>query len=169
MHMVGKRHSSYLLLYVLLSLLWNYCSLYLIRVPFSHQKKHGIRPSLLSHVIMMISLIVYALHRLIQSSDDVTTSVQHTSEHEDYPSISIMTALRVPGVIPYSICLFFSKLVAYAFIFWLPYYLKQSAGYSSDEAGNWSVIYDVGGVLGGIIAGYVSDRLAMRGVVSFVM
>jgi sugar phosphate permease len=31
------------------------------------------------------------------------------------------------------------------------------------------VVYDLGGVIGGMIAGYTSDKLAMRGVVSFVM
>ncbi len=53
------------------------------------------------------------------------------------------------GVIPYSMCLFFSKFTAYAFIFWLPYYLTR-VGYDKAVANNLSTIYDVGGVFGGM-------------------
>jgi OPA family glycerol-3-phosphate transporter-like MFS transporter 1/2 len=72
--------------------------------------------------------------------------------HDEYESISFMFALRVPGVLEYSACLFFSKLVAYAFMFWLPYYLS-SLNYSDTAAGNISVTFDIGGVAGGILAG----------------
>ena len=77
--------------------------------------------------------------------------------HDDYESISFAQALLVPGVIAYSACLFFSKLVAYAFIFWLPFYLS-SLDYSDTAAGNVSTVYDIGGVAGGIIAGYASEK-----------
>ena len=35
--------------------------------------------------------------------------------HSSYPSISFLQALLVPGVIEFSMCLFFSKLVTYSF------------------------------------------------------
>ena len=38
-------------------------------------------------------------------------------------------ALMIPGVVEYSLSLFFIKLVCYAFTYWLPYYLG-SQGYS---------------------------------------
>jgi len=106
-----------------------------------------------------------------EASEQLGLDPQEIKQHENldsYPSISLWQALLVPGVVAYSICLFFSKLVAYSFVFWLPFYLDH-IGYGKDSAGNWSVIYDVGGVVGGIIAGYASDRLGKRGIVSFVM
>lgn len=38
--------------------------------------------------------------------------------------ISIWEALRIPGVILFALALFFCKLVAYTFLYWLPYYLN---------------------------------------------
>ena len=35
-------------------------------------------------------------------------------------------ALRIPGVITFSLCLFFTKLVAYTFLYWLPFYIERT-------------------------------------------
>ncbi|KAK1324576.1 putative glycerol-3-phosphate transporter 1 [Acorus calamus] len=63
---------------------------------------------------------------------------------------------------------FFSKLVAYTFLYWLPFYISHTAiegEYLSDStAGNLSTLFDVGGVVGGILAGHISDRLNARAI-----
>ncbi|CAL5429597.1 unnamed protein product [Camellia sinensis] len=41
-------------------------------------------------------------------------------------SIGLFEAFLIPGVIPFALCLFFSKLVAYTFLYWLPFYLSQT-------------------------------------------
>ncbi|KAM1024430.1 hypothetical protein ACFX13_038433 [Malus domestica] len=41
-------------------------------------------------------------------------------------SIGLIQACTIPGVIPFALCLFFSKLVAYTFLYWLPFYLSQT-------------------------------------------
>lgn len=41
-------------------------------------------------------------------------------------SIGLLEAFQIPGVIPFSLCLFFAKLVAYTFLYWLPFYLSQT-------------------------------------------
>lgn len=41
-------------------------------------------------------------------------------------SIGLREACLIPGVIPFALCLFFSKLVAYTFLYWLPFYLTQT-------------------------------------------
>lgn len=41
-------------------------------------------------------------------------------------SIGLLQACLIPGVIPFALCLFFAKLVAYTFLYWLPYYLSQT-------------------------------------------
>ncbi|KAF0025997.1 hypothetical protein F2P81_020734 [Scophthalmus maximus] len=46
---------------------------------------------------------------------------------ESEPSaISFMGALRIPGVIEFSLCLLFAKLVSYTFLFWLPLYITKA-------------------------------------------
>lgn len=41
-------------------------------------------------------------------------------------SIGLVEACLIPGVIPFALCLFFAKLVAYTFLYWLPFYLSQT-------------------------------------------
>lgn len=45
-------------------------------------------------------------------------------------SVGLLEACMIPGVIPFALCLFFSKLVAYTFLYWLPFYLSQTGTYS---------------------------------------
>ncbi|XP_017229800.1 putative glycerol-3-phosphate transporter 4 [Daucus carota subsp. sativus] len=81
-------------------------------------------------------------------------------------SVHLIEACAIPGVIPFALCLFFSKLVAYTFLYWLPFYLSQTAiggeYMSVRSAGNLSTLFDVGGIVGGILAGYISDKLKAR-------
>ncbi|KAJ6804558.1 putative glycerol-3-phosphate transporter 1 [Iris pallida] len=81
-------------------------------------------------------------------------------------AVGFIEAWRIPGVAPFALCLFFSKLVAYTFLYWLPFYISHTAvngQYLSDSvAGNLSTLFDVGGVVGGILAGHLSDRLDSR-------
>ncbi|XP_059299193.1 putative glycerol-3-phosphate transporter 4 [Lycium ferocissimum] len=81
-------------------------------------------------------------------------------------SVGLLDACLIPGVIPFALCLFFSKLVAYTFLYWLPFYLSQTAiggeYVSVKSAGNLSALFDVGGIVGGILAGHLSDKLDAR-------
>lgn len=81
-------------------------------------------------------------------------------------SVGLLEACLIPGVIPFALCLFFAKLVAYTFLYWLPFYLSQTEiggeYLSVKSAGNLSTLFDVGGIFGGILAGYVSDKLSAR-------
>ncbi|XP_042503686.1 putative glycerol-3-phosphate transporter 4 [Macadamia integrifolia] len=83
-------------------------------------------------------------------------------------AIGLVEALFIPGVIPFAMCLFFSKLVAYTFLYWLPFYLSQTEiggqYVSVKSAGNLSTLFDVGGIVGGVLAGYMSDRLNARAI-----
>lgn len=40
--------------------------------------------------------------------------------------VGLLEACLIPGVIPFALCLFFAKLVAYTFLYWLPFYLSQT-------------------------------------------
>lgn len=82
--------------------------------------------------------------------------------------VGLVEACMIPGVIPFALCLFFSKLVAYTFLYWLPFYLTQTEiggkYISVKSAGNLSTLFDVGGIVGGILAGYISDKLNARAI-----
>ena len=87
------------------------------------------------------------------------------TQHQPFP---FLKALMIPGVLEFSFALFFSKLVTYALIFWLPYYLS-TLQYSDSAASNMSTAFDFGGIVGGVVAGWWSDWNGKRGWVSFLM
>ncbi|XP_072300281.1 glucose-6-phosphate exchanger SLC37A1 [Eucyclogobius newberryi] len=84
-------------------------------------------------------------------------------------AISFMGALRIPGVVEFSLCLLFAKLVSYTFLFWLPLYMTKAAHLDAKRAGDLSTLFDVGGIVGGVLAGVVSDKLGMRASTCAVM
>lgn len=79
-------------------------------------------------------------------------------------------AWAIPGVASFALCLFFSKLIAYTFLYWLPFYIKstpiQGRMLSARQAGDLSTLFDVGGVAGGILAGHLSDRTGASALVA---
>nr|XP_020041435.1 glucose-6-phosphate exchanger SLC37A1 [Castor canadensis] len=77
-------------------------------------------------------------------------------------AISFTGALRIPGVMEFSLCLLFAKLVSYTFLFWLPLYITSVDHLDAQKAGELSTLFDVGGIFGGILAGVISDRLEKR-------
>ncbi|GCC40968.1 hypothetical protein chiPu_0024785, partial [Chiloscyllium punctatum] len=51
------------------------------------------------------------------------------------------------GVVEFSLCLLFAKLVSYTFLFWLPLYISSVAHMNPKAAGDVSTLFDVGGIL----------------------
>ncbi|KAI5080065.1 hypothetical protein GOP47_0005544 [Adiantum capillus-veneris] len=85
-------------------------------------------------------------------------------------AVSFFDAWVIPRVAPFAFCLFFTKLVAYTFLYWLPFYIRHTEidGHYLSEAtaGNLSTVFDVGGTIGGIMAGHLSDKLNARAMVA---
>uniref|UniRef100_A0A8C9YZ52 Solute carrier family 37 member 1 n=1 Tax=Sander lucioperca TaxID=283035 RepID=A0A8C9YZ52_SANLU len=77
--------------------------------------------------------------------------------------------LSLQGVIEFSLCLLFAKLVSYTFLFWLPLYITKAAHLDAKKAGDLSTLFDVGGIVGGILAGVISDKLGKRATTCAVM
>ncbi|XP_034021465.1 glucose-6-phosphate exchanger SLC37A2-like, partial [Thalassophryne amazonica] len=85
-----------------------------------------------------------------------TTDAENTVE-DHTEAISFCGALCIPGVVEFSLCLLFAKLVSYTFLYWLPLYIANVAHFEAKQAGDMSTLFDVGGIVGGITAGLVSD------------
>uniref|UniRef100_A0A8C0AWA6 Glucose-6-phosphate exchanger SLC37A2 n=1 Tax=Buteo japonicus TaxID=224669 RepID=A0A8C0AWA6_9AVES len=107
----------------------------------------------------------------------LSISGQSSTDHSDSPTepaeepeaISFLGALRIPGVVEFSLCLLFAKLVSYTFLYWLPLYIVNVAHFGAKEAGDLSTLFDVGGILGGIFAGLISDYTGGRATTCCVM
>ncbi|XP_078265886.1 glucose-6-phosphate exchanger SLC37A1-like [Rhinoraja longicauda] len=94
----------------------------------------------------------------------MTSSVVTVGSDRDnkLAAISFLGALRIPGVVEFSLCLLFAKLVSYTFLFWLPMYLANKEHIDAKRAGDLSTLFDVGGIIGGILAGVISDWTRKR-------
>jgi sugar phosphate permease len=79
--------------------------------------------------------------------------------------------LLKPSLWTIGVSYFFLELCRYALIFWLPYYMVRQLHYGVQTAGYLSSLYELIGVGGALLAGYVSDRFnqSRRAPVSAVM
>ncbi|XP_057588008.1 sugar phosphate exchanger 3 isoform X3 [Hippopotamus amphibius kiboko] len=89
-------------------------------------------------------------------------SIQEGSAVTQVKAISFYQACCLPGVIAYSLAYACLKLVNYSFFFWLPFYLSNNFGWKEAEADRLSIWYDVGGIIGGTLQGFISDVLQKR-------
>uniref|UniRef100_A0A2K6EW85 Sugar phosphate exchanger 3 n=1 Tax=Propithecus coquereli TaxID=379532 RepID=A0A2K6EW85_PROCO len=89
-------------------------------------------------------------------------SIQEDSTITQVKAISFYQACCLPGVIPYSLAYACLKLVNYSFFFWLPFYLSNNFRWKEAEADKLSIWYDVGGIIGGTLQGFISDILQKR-------
>jgi OPA family sugar phosphate sensor protein UhpC-like MFS transporter len=67
--------------------------------------------------------------------------------------------MKDPELWAYGASYFFIKFIRYALLFWLPYYLGLRQGYAGDVAAMVASAFEVGGVVGVIVIGTLSDRL----------
>nr|CAH7766966.1 unnamed protein product [Callosobruchus chinensis] len=91
------------------------------------------------------------------------------SSREAEQAIGFTKALKIPGVVEFSLALFFSKLVSYTFLFWLPLYVNASTTMGATLSADMSTLFDVGGIVGAIIAGVFSDKSDMPATTCAVM
>ncbi|KAI8019786.1 putative glycerol-3-phosphate transporter 5 [Camellia lanceoleosa] len=116
--------------------------------------------------IVVAGIVVYLF--LVVSPENVGLELSGMEVEMNVEGVPL--AWRLPSVAPFAFCLFFSKLVAYTFLYWLPFYIRHTAiagvHLSDKTAGILSTIFDVGGVIGGVLAGYISDRIEARAVTS---
>ncbi|XP_033251680.1 glucose-6-phosphate exchanger SLC37A2-like [Drosophila miranda] len=92
-------------------------------------------------------------------------SQNHQREHGAGRPISLIDALYIPGVAEFSLCLFFTKLVSYTFMYWLPLYIQSSSTLGPTLSADLSTLFDVGGIFGAIAAGYLSDLTGMSATI----
>lgn len=81
---------------------------------------------------------------------------QQSSGRGDEPSMGVL--LRNPALLALGSCYFCLKLIRYSLLNWLPFYLKRQLHYSESMAGYLSLPFEMGGIPGSILIGWISDR-----------
>lgn len=74
------------------------------------------------------------------------------------PSVGFFELLREPLILALGGAYFGLKLIRYSLLFWLPFYLRQYFHYSESLAGYLSLPFEVGGIVGSVAIGWLSDR-----------
>jgi OPA family glycerol-3-phosphate transporter-like MFS transporter len=69
--------------------------------------------------------------------------------------------VRNPTIWLFATSYFFIKIIRYVLLFWLPYYLSTTLGYSTLEAAGISTAFDAGGPVGVVTIGLLSDRVRL--------
>ncbi len=69
-----------------------------------------------------------------------------------------MAMIRLPALWILGGSYFGLKLIRYSLLFWLPFFLKRSLGYSEGAAGYLSTSFEAGGIVGVVLIGRVADR-----------
>ncbi|XP_018430950.1 PREDICTED: glucose-6-phosphate exchanger SLC37A1-like [Nanorana parkeri] len=85
---------------------------------------------------------VYPTHHVVVLQKEPSNGKSSSS------AISFSGALQIPGVVEFSVCLLFAKLVSYTFLFWLPLYMASAGRMDARHAGDLSTLFDVGGIFG---------------------
>jgi sugar phosphate permease len=114
----------------------------------------------------------------LQVSDTPAISNHSGQQGGSYPVVPGHTSwtdlgmlLCKPSLWTIGISYFFLELCRYALMFWLPYYMVQQLRYGLQTAGYLSSLYELVGIVGALLAGYISDRFnqSRRAPVSIVM
>uniref|UniRef100_A0A8C1HU72 Solute carrier family 37 member 1 n=1 Tax=Cyprinus carpio carpio TaxID=630221 RepID=A0A8C1HU72_CYPCA len=112
--------------------------------------------------------VTHQLHESFTHSCECCASVC-PSVSRCYSVTQVYPAVCLQGVVEFSLCLLFAKLVSYTFLFWLPLYITKAAHLDAKKAGDLSTLFDVGGIVGGILAGVISDKMGKRATTCAVM
>jgi len=84
-------------------------------------------------------------------------------------AVGILGALKIPGVVEFSLCLFFAKLVSYVFFYQLAKFIHSTSGMDAEHSATLSEFFDWGGIVGGVVAGVITDYSGMSGTTCSVM
>ncbi|KAM3956214.1 major facilitator superfamily transporter 16 [Aphomia sociella] len=94
-----------------------------------------------------------------------TALLSRRSSISSSTAVSFTRALAIPGVMEFSLSLFFAKLVSYTFLYWLPVYINSSTHLTPQQSGRLSTVFDAGGAAGAVAAGVLADRGGAPGLV----
>mmetsp|Transcript_69001 Transcript_69001/g.156066 ORF Transcript_69001/g.156066 Transcript_69001/m.156066 type:complete len:441 (+) Transcript_69001:164-1486(+) len=70
-----------------------------------------------------------------------------------------LEVLRLPGVLSAALSYALVKCARYTLMNWLPLFFRSQVGLRAAQAGSVASLFDLGGVLGGVSAGMVTDTL----------
>jgi len=125
-------------------------------------------------ILLIITVGFFLLAR--NSPDELPASTKAECDTEpvrkDRSNWSDLAALlRSRSIWTIGSAYFFLELYRYALMFWLPFYMVSHLRYSLQTSGYVSSLYELAGIAGALLAGYISDRFmqSRRAPISAIM
>jgi sugar phosphate permease len=116
----------------------------------------GLRAAFFGPALVLAA--IGALSLAVLRSPRASPSVEGMDQRSRRPLADQLFVFKSSLLWFYGTSYFFIKLVRYALLFWLPYYLAEVFGHSTTEAGFIASAFDAGGVVGVLAMGPWSDR-----------
>lgn len=73
--------------------------------------------------------------------------------------LTLLQVMMLPGLLPCGMAYFCVKVVRYAFLFWLPFFLITEMHFAPAAGGYSSMLFEVGGVAGALLSGFIINGL----------
>ncbi|EDV21324.1 uncharacterized protein TRIADDRAFT_60236 [Trichoplax adhaerens] len=125
-------------------------------------------------ILIFFSLVDYEVVQTI-TKDDQQEQLSKTNKSATSPSkaVTITDALKIEGVVSFALAVFFDKFTSYTFLFWLPFYLDSiligGVRYNGKIAAFISIFFDIGGIIGVIVAGIIFDKTNKKAIISMTL
>jgi sugar phosphate permease len=107
-------------------------------------------------VLIGVAALVFFVVRAPNTGQVRATSLTELVEERRRAQRALLAS---PKIYAFGLSYFFIKLMRYSLLFWLPTYLEKGLAYDKTTAGYLSTSFEVGGVVGTILLGLLSDRV----------
>uniref|UniRef100_A0A8C0G193 Glucose-6-phosphate exchanger SLC37A2 n=1 Tax=Chelonoidis abingdonii TaxID=106734 RepID=A0A8C0G193_CHEAB len=148
---------------IIIAIMGIVCFLFLVECEYEVGLDASSQPPAGRVAVLQHSAVTLSANDRSYSRENTVDSSEYPRESAEQPeAISFLGALRIPGVVEFSLCLLFAKLVSYTFLYWLPLYIVNVG--ESQEATNahlttsLRVLWMEGGILAGLISDYTDGR-----------
>ncbi|XP_052062468.1 uncharacterized protein LOC127702356 [Mytilus californianus] len=112
-----------------------------------------------SVIIIGVGIFVWALY---QQPDEVGIDVpgkeRNATSSKTAGKLTWLQMLKIPMLPEIAVSMFCLKVVRYCMYMWLPMYLLQRLKYTPAVSGMLSTVFEVGGVLGSAVIGFLIDK-----------
>ena len=120
-------------------------------------------------IFLLLAAFVFATFAYDKPSQVPGVQGLLENTHSSKKGISFWKAWLLPGVLLYALNYSCVKLLNYGMMMWLPYYLEKQVNLSGELVSVVANLYDLGGLLGAFLCGWISDIVKCRTPVVSIM
>lgn len=139
--------------------------------------KWGWRGAFYSGAVVLVAVILFFVFNQRNSPEDaglvaLEDPAEAPSDGAEAPSaLASLNRAAITNILLVGGFYFFAKLIRYAIWSWVPFFLERNYGLKGDDAGYYSTMFDLCGIPGVIVTGWLSDRFfrSKRAGISLIM